>query len=189
MFEIKGREAQWKTIYREVRKLPVGTIVTLEELIAMVPAAQLTSVRPAFYRALKEMEYADSRTFVTVRGVGYRVAEAKEHHDLAKRQQLFAKRRIDVGLRKAAAADRTALTPDERQRLDALEHHLRRQQSFMRQLANRTTKVEQRVEEVAVETIESSLKIHDRVDQLYKLLKRAGIDTEDTAAAARAVRG
>lgn len=191
MFEIKGRESQWKTIYRELKHLAIGSLVTLDELKDMVPNAHPNSVRPAFFRAVKELELNDSRTFINVRGVGYRMAEAREHENLARRQQKFAKRRIAAGLRVAAAADRSLLTPDELRRLTQLEQHLQRQQSFMRQLEQRTEKVELKVAET-VEQVEQvghrvaltekdALQMNDRVDQLFKLLERHGIapDADD----------
>lgn len=179
MFEVTGRESQWKTIYRELSRLAVGTTVTLKELQDLIPHAAPNSVRPAFYRAVKEVELRDQRTFVSVRGVGWRVAEAKEHEGLAKRQRKFARRRVDAGLRIAAAADRSALTLVERQSLDRLQQHMMTQQSMLRRLVSRD---EERVIPAAQLTVsESALpsEIQGQVDNLMRLLGSHGIKATD----------
>lgn len=177
MFEVTGRESQWKTIYRELSRLAVGTTVSLKELQDLIPHAAPNSVRPAFYRAVKEVELRDQRTFVSVRGVGWRVAEAKEHEGLAKRQRKFARRRVDAGLRIAAAADRSLLTAVERQSLDRLQQHMMTQQSMLRRLAVRE---EERLIPAAQLTVaESTLpaEVHGEVQKLMQLLNKHGMGT------------
>lgn len=68
---------------------------------------------------MTEMENERKRSFARVRGVGYRMVQAVEHGDLARQQHRKAKRRLKAAHRKAHSADRSLLTQEERQRIDA----------------------------------------------------------------------
>lgn len=184
MFEARGRESQWRTIYRNIHELPVGSMVDMDTLRKLLPDAPDGSIRTAFHRAMKEMELVDQRSFVTEFGVGYRVASAAEHEGLAKRQQKFARRRVETGLRKAASADRTQLTSDEVRRLSALEDHLRRSRSFLKQLERRAEDTNA-VEAAAAKAVAEPPKVafamaEDGLEKLYALLERNGIKRELT---------
>lgn len=183
-FKPTGAEAQWRTVYRNIHQLPVNAMVTMDYLRELLPNAAEGSIRTAFHRAMKEMEIVDQRSFVTEWGVGYRVASAKEHEGLAKRQQRFARRRVENGLRKAASADRSQLTSDEVRRLSALEDHLRRSQSFLKQLERRADQPDA-VEKAAARAVSQVPKqalavTEDGLNDLYSLLARYGIKRELT---------
>lgn len=183
-FKPVGAESQWRTVYRNIHQLPVGAMVTMDDLKEMLPKAPENSLRAAFHRAMKEMENVDQRSFVTEWGVGYRVASAAEHEGLARRQQLSARRRVDTGIRKAQSADREQLTPAERQRLSQLEDHLRRSRSFLRQLERRADDVNA-VEAAAAKAVAQPPKTElamaeDGLEKLYALLERNGIKRDLT---------
>lgn len=184
MYVAKGAESQWRTVYRHIHQLPVGSMVTMDLLREILPNVSDNSLRAAFHRAMKEMENVDQRSFVTEWGVGYRVAAAAEHAGLARRQQLFARRRIDNGLRKAASANLAELTQDERRQLALTEDHLRRSRSFLKQLERRkddANAVESAAAKAVAQPLKSELAVaEDGMDQLYALLERHGIKRDLT---------
>lgn len=170
MFEIKGHQSQWKTIYDNLSRMEIGDIVTHEELAAMLPGVPEASVRPAFYRAVKEMQVIRSRTLASKRGVGYRMVDANEHEFLAKDRRKSARRQLRKAQLVAAAADRSRLTPDERKRIDELEHHLAKQADMLKRLDDRQDKAEQRISF----TEKDMRKMDDRIQEMETLLKRHG---------------
>lgn len=181
MFEKIGNEPQWRVVYEHIRNLDAGTMVTMKQLQNLLPNAPEGSVRTAFHRAMKEMETVDHRSFVTEWGIGYRVASANEHEKLARRQQKFARRRLDAGLRKIEATDRSQLTSDELRRLDSLEEHVRRTRSFIRQVERRKGGVMEPVAEQSGLSADSqgNLKVtEDGLSKLNRLLATYNIKPE-----------
>lgn len=175
MFKIKGDQAQWRTIYDNLSQMDIGDVVTLKDLARMLPGVPPTSVRPAFYRALQEMQDKKSRTFKSVRGVGYQMVEAREHESLARSKHGSARKVLRKAQRIVASADRSRLTPDERRRLDELEHHMGRQADMLKRLDDRQERTERRVS-VAEKDV---LKLDDRLERMADLLKRHGFDADD----------
>lgn len=171
MFEIKGEQPQWETIYRRLATMQIGEILKDDELYGLLPDAPEASVRGAFYRAVRQVEDDHHRTFDRVRTVGYRMVTAAEHERLARGQHRKAKRRIKSAVRKAHSADRSLLSSEERRRIDAVEDHLTRQAEMIRRLDKRVEKTEQRTERTEKDTAE----LADRLDALQSLLKRHGI--------------
>ena len=174
MFETKADRPQWAIVYDRLAGMDVGEIVKDEELFGLLPDAPESSVRSAFYRAVRELEDANHRTLDRVRTVGYRVVDAPEHERLARGQHKKAKRRLKAANSRAHSADRTRLNPDERRRLDAIEDHLGRQQEMVRRLDARVEKTEQRT----ARTEKDTAQLADKLDELRDLLRRHGIDDD-----------
>lgn len=170
MFEVKGHQSQWKTIFDNLSRMDIGDVVTMKDLYGMLPGVPQSSVRPAFYRAVKEMQDKKSRTFAVVRGTGYRMVDANEHESLARGKHKSARKQLKKAQQIVAAADRSRLTPDERRRLDELEHHMARQASMLKRLDERAERTEQRV---AV-TEKDLAQMDDRLEQMESLLRRHG---------------
>jgi hypothetical protein len=175
MFETKGDRAQWRTVYDHVSTLKVGDVVTDETLVALLPDAAPSSYVGAFHRAVKELEAVNKRTFDRVRGKGYRMVEAVEHANLAKRQHRRAKRRLAAAHSKAHSADRSRLTPEERQRIDAIEMNLAQQQQLTKRLETRVERLQQGLQEARREHKQDIASVSERVDRLAEQLARAGV--------------
>lgn len=175
MFRTKGDQAQWREIYGYLSSLKIGDQVKDEELVGLLPDAAEGSWRGAFYRAVKEMERSHKRTFSRVRGVGYRMIEAREHEDEARKQHRRAKRRLAAAYGKAHSADRSRLTPEERQRIDAVELQLAQQRQMTRRLESRVDRLQQGLQDARREHRESIASVADRVDKLTEQLSRHGI--------------
>lgn len=182
MFEPKGHEAQWETIYHHIAAMNVGDTLTYDTLAGLLPYAAESSVRPALYRAVQQLEEDNSRTLANVRGVGYRMVRAAEHEGLARDQHRKAKRRLKAATRKVRSADRSQLTPEERRRFDAMADHLSRQQSMIRRLDDRVARTERDLRAVRRDQKQNAAELSERVDALAKLLERHGIGSEVDAA-------
>lgn len=179
MFEAKGDRPQWQVLYDSLVPMSIGDVIEDERLFELLPDARESSVRSAFWRAVKEVEDCHKRTFCRVRLTGYRMVEAGEHEGLARGQQRKARRRMTAAVRKVHSADRSLLTLEQRKRMDALEEHFGRQQEMLRRLAVRQEKTDERV----ARSEKDSAALGDRLDRLTDLLKRNGIGTDDPSAA------
>lgn len=172
-FKVKyGELPQWVVVYQRLSSMQIGDVLRDEELYGLIPQAPQASMRVAFFRAVKQMELDNHRTFDRVRTVGYRMVEAVEHEDLARRQHRKANRRMKAAMGKLTSADRTRMTPDVRRRFDAMEDHVARQLDMIKRLDTRLGKVEERT----ATTEKDQVALADRVDKLEDLLKRFGVD-------------
>ncbi|MEO3922662.1 hypothetical protein ABGB07_02085 [Micromonosporaceae bacterium B7E4] len=181
MFEVKGDRAQWRTIFEHISGMQPGEVVKYDELAGLLPDAPEGSVRSAFYRAVRECEAELKRTFANVRGVGFKMVDANEHERLARVHHKRAKRQLKTGKRKAASADRSRLSREERARIDAIELNLSRQIEMTNRLQDRVAKVETDLKVARREQRTDSAALADRVDRLALLLEKHGI--ADKAAA------
>jgi len=176
LFTPKNGTAQWRTVYEHLTTLTIGDVVTDGTLANLLADAAENSWRGAFHRAVREMETEHSRTFTRVRGEGYRMVEAREHEGLAQDQHRKARRRLGAAKRKLTSADRSRLTPDERQRFTALEIHVSQQQDMLRRLSAKQTEMQK----VQVKTAGDVAELSEKVDRLSELLNRHGIGVEAT---------
>lgn len=186
LFTPKGAVAQWRTVYEHLITLSVGDVITHEQLAGLIPEAAESSIRQAFYRAVKELEDENSRTFASVRGVGYRMAEAREHEGLAQNHHRRSRRQLGRARRKLISADRSRLTADEKSRFTALEVHVSQQQAMLRRLSAK----QQAMQTVQVQTNANVAELAEQnaantaaLARVTDLLERHGI-TSDTKASA-----
>lgn len=70
-------------------------------------------------QAAKVLRREQSRNLVNVQGVGYRIAESREHMDLADRRYVKAQKQIDTGIETLRYTKVNDLTEDQRKRHDA----------------------------------------------------------------------
>jgi hypothetical protein len=175
VFEVKGDRAQWRMVFDALVDMKIGDTITDDEIAALLPDAAEGSIRGAFYRAQTEMENERKRSFARVRGVGYRMVQAVEHGDLARQQHRKAKRRLKAAHRKAHSADRSLLTQEERQRIDALEINLSRQRDMISRLSGRVEKLDASLKDARRDQKADAAQLSDRVDRLAALLEKHGI--------------
>lgn len=176
MFEPKGDQPQWQTIYEHIADMDIGDTITDVELRKLLPDSR--SIGSAWARAVKQMEDDHRRTFARVRLTGYRMVEAVEHEGLARGQHKRAKRRLGAAHRKLSSADRARLTPDQRKRIDALQDHVSAQQEMIRRLDARVERTERGLRDVRREHRSEAADLSQRIDNLTALLSRHGIDTD-----------
>lgn len=175
MFEIKGHKAQWEIVTEILETKNIGDIVTYEELLEALgpdfPRASLSSVVWAAIRKFRNHK----RTFANVRKVGWRMVDASEHKNLARRQQIKSKRRLVEAVAISASTDLARLDPEQRRAQQAQELHLRKLLDRVSRIEERQAKTETRVADVE----KGHASTEDRVNRLTDLLKRHGITDED----------
>jgi ribonuclease HII len=115
MFKPKGEEAVWKMIYDHVVNLPIGEIITFNDIQELIDD-DFEKNRSSVYRANKELMKTNKRILVSARGVGYKVVEganqlmhAEDRHDRANRQ-------IKMANFEALNINTKVMSIDERQR-------------------------------------------------------------------------
>lgn len=176
MFETKGDRSQWAIVYERLATMDIGQRITDDELFRLLPDASESTVRNAFWRAVREMEQDHQRTFDRIRTIGYELVHPREVERLARGQQRKAKRRLKSAQDKAHSADRSMLSHAEKQRIDALELNLAQQRDMIRRL-DRGLKVER--QERKAETAD----LTERMDALSALLAKHGITENEQASA------
>lgn len=169
-FEPKGDVAEWRTVYDHLRKLEPGAIISTEDLEELL-GRPLGQNRGPIYRATRELEENDSRTIATVRGTGYRIAEASENLGLALSHSSRARQQLRRGLRRAESADRRALTPSVAARLEAFEATTSRLVEFLGHMSKTVDQQGEQIQGLKKETEETS----ERVKAVENALKRHGL--------------
>lgn len=140
-FQPIGDEAMWRPVYDWDKAATAGTIITYDDLAALV-GHDVKADRYPIREAMRHLEQDAHKTLAVVRRIGYRVAEPAEHITLARQHQKRARRQTKRALGRTGSVDRSALTVDERARIDALELNLQRQSAFLGRLADRVERVE-----------------------------------------------
>lgn len=182
-----GEKPRWEYIYEELLTLDVGDTLTYERLYELCDTKDRSAVRAPFYRAVNAWGSEHKRAMRPVPNEGYRVVDANEHEAIAKAHHRKSKRSLNRGRRVIANADRSRLTPDQRQRFDQMESTLARQEDMIRRLDARTAKVEKAVAEsreshtVTAEKVKATDK---RVAALEDAMRRHGLDPDRSVAEA-----
>lgn len=150
-FRPQGDQARWRTVYDELRKAATGSVVTYEQLghaLSMDPEEDRHAIQMAVRRAAAEHEREDKRAIDVVPNEGYRIAEAREHLTLARRQQKRAGRSLGRGHSKAVNVDLSGVDPDVRHALEVTATAFAMQMDFNRRFAVRQSRLESAVQEI-----------------------------------------
>lgn len=175
-FEPVGTRPRWMDVLDVLTPLKVNDIVTYEQLSQAV-GFDIRPNRGDFYKAVEVLQRDHQRTVDVVRGRGYRVVAANEHGRLAKRHHRKSRRQLEKAVAKAASANRSELSTEERTRLDGMEMTLRAHSDVIRRLEQRAERTEFRLHRVENTQDRSSEEQAARLDRLEDLLKRHGIGT------------
>lgn len=181
-FEPKGDLPEWQLIYQRVSTLDEGTVLTYDDLDEVL-GRDFRGDRSPIYRCIGELEKVDHRTLAVVRGSGYRIAAANEHERLAVGHHRRSRKQMRKAVSKAASADRSKLTPEERKRIDGLEMSLRQHADMIRRLEARDEQRQAEIKALRRDTSADVAEISERVDRLTALLERHGVTTPPTTAA------
>ncbi len=166
-FESIGDRARWRLVYEDILvKKPVGGIVTYDEMgeaLDLDPEGDRHAIQMAMRRAARELEQVDKHAVDAVPNKGYRIIEAVEHMQLARRQQRKSHHALQAGHSKVVNVDLTALDPETRQAFEVVARAFAAQMDF-----NRRIDIRQRRLEGALSTI---LERHDRSEEEIAALK------------------
>lgn len=176
-FEVVGAEPRWQIIYKLAAGQPVGATITYEQL-SDACGTDFTSNRSGLAKAVKSLEKDECRTLVCVANIGYRVAAATEHEDLARSRQRRSRRQIDRAVSLAANVRKDELSPEQAKRLESMETTLRAHSDMLRRITSRVDRQEAGLRDVRRRTNANTAEQNERIDRLEALLKRAGITTD-----------
>jgi hypothetical protein len=185
VFTPKADRAEWRVVYDEARKLEPGQVLTYQRLSQLL-GRDFTAGRVPVTRAIRELEAADSRTLVCVRGQGYRIAAATEHEHLARQHSARSRRQLDKAAAKARSANRAELSAEQARRLDELEMQFNQHAGMLRRLDARDRQRAAEIKQLRRDTSGDIAGLSDQVTRLTDALKRHGIDPAAPAEAATA---
>ena len=184
LFEPIGKQARWRTVYEHLSATPVNGIVTYGELgeaLGLDPDRGRSLIQQAVHRAARHHEELDKRAIDVIPGKGYRVVEAPEHIDLARRHQRKSSRALARGHSKAVNVDLNGLEPEVRAALEVIGHAFRLQMDFNRRFDVRQSKLEQTVREIADSQRDDRKRTAEEVAELRERLARLEGDLEARA--------
>lgn len=140
-----------RSLVAATQHLPHGTLLTFDDLAAIIDADPKKS-RSTIHDAAKQLERIASRTLISVRNVGYRIAMPGEHEALAVVHHRKARRQVTRAMSKLGSADRAQLDDVQRANVDAFRMLYSRHEAMLnihdlrlRELERSRPEVEQRL--------------------------------------------
>lgn len=170
-FRPKNEIAEWRMVYEAFAALNVGDIIKYEELDEIL-GRDFRADRNPYYRAVRELQVENQRTTAPVRGVGYRIVEAKEHEKLARLHITKGRRQMTKSRRVLESTDKAALDPEARRRIEELQVVVTRHEGLLHQQNLRI----KRLEKGLATSSSKGEQTTERLDKLVESLKRHGID-------------
>lgn len=122
-FHPTGAEAKWVPIYKHVEHLPFGTTIPFEELNEVAKGNVQNGMRGLVYQANKRLLKDRRKMLISVRKVGYQVADPEHQLDHAETRKLRGTRQIKKGIIEATNLDSKKLSPERDQhRIHFINH-------------------------------------------------------------------
>lgn len=169
-----GRGARWRIIYDEVLSgLKAGDLVSytkVADVLGLDAEHDKSKIRPALQRARLEFLEADKHALVSVPGVGYRVAAAGQHLELARRHHDRAGRALEVSHSLVANVNLSEITdPDVRKLTQLTVMGIAAQMDFNRRLGLRNERLEKNLSTVIAQTAHTASDVEDIKHRLARL--------------------
>lgn len=174
VFEPLGDQARWRTLYTLLTALSVGDVLTYETMgqtLDLDPHVDRQSIQMAMRRAAIELEKVNRHAVDVIPNVGYRVVEAVEHLDLARRHQRKAGKALVRGHSKVVHVDLSGVDPEVRAAFQTVAQAFSMQMDMNRRFTARQDKLEAAVQEIAGQsslTAEQVVQLRDRLDRLER---------------------
>lgn len=177
-FEPTGDRARWRIVYDDLlRDCDHGDQVTYETMGAALnldPDEDRHAIQMAVRRAARELEEVDKRALDAIPNVGYRVVEAMEHMQLARRQQRRSHHALSSGKSKVANVDLSGLDPETRKAFEVMAQAFAMQMDFNRRIDVRQRNLESATRSVVERQERSENEIAGLRERLARL---EGTDT------------
>lgn len=172
-FQPLGDVARWRTLYNQLlSRANHGDVITYDrmgQVLGLDPQADRHAIQMAVRRASKELEQADKMALDSVPNEGYRVVQAVEHIELARRQQRRSHRALSRGHSKVVNVDFTGMEPEVRKAFDVMASAFSMQMDFNRRIDVRQRNLESATQAVAQRqerTEEELRELRERLDAL-----------------------
>lgn len=155
-------------LFNTFSKAPYGTKFSYKEITDIIG---LDSIRFRYIvlHAQKRLEETASKTLKNDYGSGYIIAEPTEHLMLAKKQHSQAKRKLKRSYSIIHATDRSALSPEDLQRIESVELSLVEQREAIRRLNKRTAILEKKHTKVNSTVQTLSERINEALNRIESL--------------------
>ena len=163
-FTPKAGVAQWRMIYDHLVTIDFDAVVTNVELAEVVGL----NFRGPLQRATRELERHNRRTLLSVRGVGYRVAQANEHAGIGKTREGRARRQVKRGRETVVNTDLARLTAEEMKHHMRVEARLSAMESLMSQSARSTKSLAEQLQANLENTRLDNVILRGQVSQLLE---------------------
>ncbi len=165
-FQPKDGLPEWRKIYNAISR-EVGAIIKFEDLSVIIKRDFKTSRGP-IYRVIRELEANDYRTLISVKGVGYKVADVSEHEYLGLAHHKRSRKNLQKSINKFQSADRELMDDEIRARFDMLAIVAARQLMHIRKLDARMDRQERLLEDIATKGDEDRTKLDDLINKLHQ---------------------
>jgi len=114
-FEPTGAEAKWVPIYKHAENLPFGTTIPFAELNELASGNVQNGMRGLVYQANKRLLADRRKMLISVRKVGYQVADPEHQLAHAETRKVRGARQIKKGIIEATNLDSKKLSPERDQ--------------------------------------------------------------------------
>lgn len=171
-FEPLGVKARWELLYEVLQRKSPGDVVSFAEMsdaLNLDATLDRHKIMGAFPRAARELLEQDLRALDSVRGVGYRVVEPREHLGLAAKHRKRADRSLVRGYDKVTHVDVSKLDPNTRAAFEAVGRGFELQMQFNKRTAQRVEGVEKLMQEFREGAGRSQEEIADLQRRLNRL--------------------
>lgn len=180
-FEPIGDTARWRVLYHELLKSTShGDLITYDAMGNMLdldPEADRHAIQMAVRRAARELLEADKLALDAVPNQGYRVVQASEHMELARRQQRRSHRALSRGHKTVVNVDFSGMEPEVRKAFDVMASAFAMQMDFNRRIDVRQRNLESATKAVTARqdrTEEELAELRERLDRIVHVRREAG---------------
>lgn len=170
-FTPAGDLPRWEIIFNLFHGLPVGTLITYQQLTDAL-GVEFETNRSGLDKAIRVLEEDDKRTVTCVRGRGYVVAPAAAHLALVKERKKRAKKQVGRAISLATNVRKDELSPELAKKLGEQELTLRAHADMLSRMDKRVTRQETALKEVRREVKGTSADMDDRMSKLEEMVSR-----------------
>lgn len=117
-FKPKADRPEWQIIFEHIQDRDFGAVISYEELDQLL-GRDFKSARGPIYAATRRLGELKKRWLAPVKGVGYRVIQAREHMIQADHHKRKAKKQLGFMIKVGNATEISKLTTEELAQFDS----------------------------------------------------------------------
>lgn len=183
-FQPIGDEPRWKPLYRLFAGRAPGTVVSYTQMSEVLDGFDPDRDRSSILRAGEALLRDEQRAVVAVPRLGYRVAAASEHLDIAKGRGRRARRQTRKGAVVSRNFRRDEVDAETAARLDRISLRLDRLEHVISSVARRQSHLDVALAEARVRQDRDAEQTQRQLAALRAALAKHGIVVDDGGAVA-----
>jgi hypothetical protein len=171
-------KAEWRVAYELLLPLPIGGVITYDELCEALDRPRWGDMRPIYrvvQRATQELRRHHQRSTEAVNGVGYRVLHPSEHELQARRFHRSSRKRLATSLEVVKATDMALLNEIQRSRTVSLALVIQGMCAQIDHLDRRQRQTEAIVARIENETSERLSAAEEQMSRIANAMRDAGL--------------